>query len=95
MMKLALMPARSVKKKTEAFFASLNEPVTATKELALLCGLTIFFGGVVIGFLTAPARTRTLNFGTNTVYKNAEAAENPAPDTEEETGETDTESEEA
>ena len=59
----------ALEKEAQNRLADLEEPFATTKKIALLGGLTIFLGGIVIGFLSAPARTKTMNFGTNNVYK--------------------------
>ena len=71
-MKLTLVPVKKKKKaeqKIRDVQEMLNGSVTAARYTLLLGGAVALLSGIVIGFLCAPDRTRTFNFGTNTVVK--------------------------
>ena len=67
-MKIELVPTKKIKQveqEVRGFFDTLDEPFTTTRRMLLLGSAVALLGGIVIGFLCAPDRTRNVTFGSN------------------------------
>ncbi len=65
---MKLYPVKKIeraKQEVWGFLDTLDDPVTTTKRMLLLGGAVALLGGIVIGFLCAPDRTKNVTFGSN------------------------------